>query len=452
MLKIIKTILPFCLATAFFLILLTFSLSLTYEKMYENKTYPFIFVAGINVSGMTKNEIKTLFENKKPLSQTKHFIFNLEGKEWATNSTNLKFKFNAEKMAEKAIAAKRNSFFLKKIFLIAQKEDIKAEYVVDKTEVDKFISKIQKDVKIEPEDALFSFNGAKVSAFKFAKNGQKADENKIKKDIWQGLFEKNNISKFEVKTITVLPKIGNQDADKLGIKELLGTGVSYFYDSIPSRIFNIELAASKFNGVLIKPGETFSFLKTVGPISKLEGYKEAYVISNGKTVLGDGGGVCQVSTTLYRAALYSGLPIVERTPHSYRVPFYEPPLGMDATIYQPSGPDLKFKNNTPAHILIQTFFDAKNMSLTFWFYGTSDGRVTQISDPVVVSTSPPPPTKYQDDPNLPKGVEKQIDTAHSGAKVYFTRKVTRGNQTLIDEKIWSNFVPWAAVILRGTKE
>jgi vancomycin resistance protein YoaR len=203
--------------------------------------------------------------------------------------------------------------------------------------------------------------------------------------------------------------------------------------------------------VLIKPNETFSFLSAVGSITKLDGYKEAYVIKGGKTVLGDGGGVCQVSTTLYRAALYAGLPIVERVPHSYRVGYYEPPVGFDATIYQPGGPDLKFKNDTGNYILIQTFVDEENMSLTFDFYGTSDGRVTQISDPVVVSTSPPPPTKYQDDPTLPAGTEKQIDTAHAGAKVYFTRRVVRANDILINEKVWSSYIPWAAVILRGIK-
>lgn len=451
MAKLIHKLLPFSLLTALYLALLAATLIVTFEKVYENKALPRVFVSGINVSGMTEGEIEKFFAAKRALTKSKHFIFRFEGKEWVTNTDDLEFKFDAKKMAHDAISVGKNFDVVNRISAFWHKTEIPAHYVLNEKEVDKFIAKIKSDVDIEPVDALFNFDGARVSAFQFSKNGLTVDAAKIKQDIWEGISKEGVVSRFQIQAVAVLPKVDDENANKLGIKELLGTGISYFYDSIPSRIYNIKLASSKFNGVLIKPGETFSFLKTVGSISKLDGYKEAYVIKDGKTVLGDGGGVCQVSTTLYRAALYAGLPIVERTAHSYRVGYYEPPVGFDATIYQPGGPDLKFKNNTSASILIQTYVDEENLSLTFSLYGTSDGRAVQISDPVVVSTTPPPETKYQDDPTLPKGVEKQIDTAHPGAKVYFTRRVLRENEVLLNEKIWSNYIPWAAVIARGTK-
>lgn len=120
---------------------------------------------------------------------------------------------------------------------------------------------------------------------------------------------------------TIQPK--NKLTNDLGIKELIGRGVSNYAGSIPNRIYNVELAASRINGVLVAPGETFSFVNTIGDISAATGYKQAYVIKSGRTVLDDGGGVCQVSTTLFRAILNSGMPVVNRVAHAYRVSYYE---------------------------------------------------------------------------------------------------------------------------------
>ena len=108
-----------------------------------------------------------------------------------------------------------------------------------------------------------------------------------------------------------------------GIKELVGVGYSRFEGSHAERIHNIRTGSEKLNGMIIKPGETFSFVEALGDISRATGYKQAYIIKEGKTVLGDGGGICQVSSTLFRAALNVGLPIVERNAHAYRVAYYE---------------------------------------------------------------------------------------------------------------------------------
>jgi vancomycin resistance protein YoaR len=242
------------------------------------------------------------------------------------------------------------------------------------------------------------------------------------------------------------PKITTAEVNSLGIKELIGEGVSWFYGSIASRIHNIQLASSKINGILIPPGEIFSFNQTVGEVSAATGYQQAYVIERGRTVLGDGGGLCQVSTTLFRAALHSGLPIIERQPHAYRVSYYEynSGPGLDATVYDPK-PDFKFKNDTPAHILIQTLIDVPNRKLTFQFYGTSDGRQIYISEPKIWDQIAPPPDLYQDDPTLPAGTVKQIDWKAWGAKVSFNYKVTRGNEVLQDETFYSSYRPWQAV-------
>lgn len=248
------------------------------------------------------------------------------------------------------------------------------------------------------------------------------------------------------------PEITLAKANKHGIEELIAEGKSDYSHSIPSRIHNVILAASKFNGVLVPKGEEFSFNSVIGDISSSTGYQPAYVIQNGRTVLGDGGGVCQVSTTAFRAALNAGLPITERSAHAYRVSYYENDSqpGFDATIYVPTV-DFKFKNDTPASILIMTEVDEENMILTFKFYGKKDDRQVELSPVTIWDVAPAPEPLYEDDPTLAKDQVRQVDYAASGAKAKFTYKVIKGEE-VHEETFTSIYRPWRAVFLRGTKE
>lgn len=307
----------------------------------------------------------------------------------------------------------------------------------------------------EPQNAVFKFENGRVQEFLPAKEGVVVDEQKLLNELIEKLatLENTEVTSADLSIPAQIskPTITTAEVNDLGIRELLGRGISTFRGSIPGRIFNIGHAASKFNGVLVPPGEILSFNNTVGEVSSLTGYKQAYIIKDGATVLGDGGGVCQVSTTLFRAALNAGLPIVERRAHSYRVSYYEQNAGpgLDATVYAPTT-DLKFKNDTPGHILIQTAFKPEEATLIFEIYGTSDGRIATLSKPVILSSTPPPQDLYIDDPTLPTGQIKQIDFKAWGAKVIFDYKVVRNGQTLIDETFTSNYRPWQAKFLRGT--
>ena len=307
----------------------------------------------------------------------------------------------------------------------------------------------------EPVNSVFVFEEGRVKEFTPSRDGVKVNEGLLSQMIIGNLrtLEETDaeISNIIAPVTLTPPQVKTSDVNNLGIKELMGRGVSYFSGSIPGRIHNINLAASKFMGVLVKPAETFSFTKTVGDISAQTGYKQAYIISQGKTILGDGGGVCQVSTTLFRAALNAGLPILERTAHAYRVGYYEQssPPGLDATVYSPSV-DLKFKNDTPNHILIQTRVDNKKMMLTFEIYGTKDGRIATITKPQVTNQIAPPPDIYQDDPTSPQGKITQTEHKAWGATVTFKYTVERDGEVIFNKTFTSRYQPWAAVYLRGT--
>jgi vancomycin resistance protein YoaR len=324
------------------------------------------------------------------------------------------------------------------------------------TALNKAVLKIAGGINRDPQNSKFEFNGTKVTEFQPALDGISLDADKFKELFTLTL---NNLAKssdknisFDIPVIKTAPEISIDQVNNLGIKEMIGRGSSTYFHSIPGRIFNVNLAASRINGIVIKPGDTFSFNQTLGDVSKFTGYQQAYIISEGKTILGDGGGVCQVSTTLFRAVLNAGLPVVERTAHAYRVGYYEQdsPPGLDATVYSPS-PDLKFKNDTPGYILIEAKNDPKNYSLAFELYGTNDGRISSISKPIVSNFTPALPTVYQDDSTLPVGTLKQTDFAATGAKVTFNYSVTRNGEQIDQKTFVSNYQPWAAIYLRGTR-
>ncbi|MBI2597442.1 VanW family protein [Candidatus Daviesbacteria bacterium] len=323
---------------------------------------------------------------------------------------------------------------------------------LNKDKIYLYLERIAAEINQEVQEGLFEFNPAtkKVAAFRLAKEGRKLNIDKTYQLLTEAL--NGDLPKtIALPVETVKPKIATSDINSLGIQELLGRGISNFAGSIPNRIYNINLTAQRLNGILIPPGEVFSFNNTVGEIGAATGFKQAYVIKMGRTVLDDGGGVCQDSTTLFRAVLNAGLPVLKRTAHAYRVGYYEQgfPPGLDATVFYPSV-DFQFKNDTSYHILIQTYTYGGN-TLYVDLYGTSDNRQVTLTKSVVTNQTPPPPELRQDDPTLPKGTVKQIDWAAWGATVSFSRTVTR-NEEEIKETFKSIYKPWQAVYLVGTKE
>jgi len=246
-------------------------------------------------------------------------------------------------------------------------------------------------------------------------------------------------------------------AEELGITELVSSQTTYFYGSGSSRINNIATAAAKFHGIFIAPGETFSMAEQLGDVSLDTGYSEAWIIYGDRTIKGVGGGVCQVSTTLFRTVFFGGFPVVERSPHSYRVLYYEqkasgannPRLaGLDATVYVPLV-DFKFTNDTENWLLMETYVNKAHRWLTWKFYSTSDGRTVNWSTSGLTKTIDPPDPIYEENPKLAKGVVKQVDWAVEGATVTVTRNVYRDGQKLWQDIFRTKYRPWAAVCEYG---
>ncbi len=258
----------------------------------------------------------------------------------------------------------------------------------DKEKIKDYLSSLAPQINSEPINAELTIKNGRVEIFALSREGvaltigESVEE--IEREIfsYQNYLDKDkNLEKVEIELAVnkTQPEITTESIDNLGITALLGIGESNFYGSPKNRRHNIAVGASKFNGVLVGPDEEFSFNKILGKVGPQAGYLPELVIKKNKTVPEYGGGLCQVSTTTFRAALNSGLKITERRPHAYPVRYYDP-QGTDATIYPPH-PDLRFINDTPSFLLIQT--KIKGNVLTFEFYGSDDGREVKIDGPYI---------------------------------------------------------------------
>ncbi len=246
--------------------------------------------------------------------------------------------------------------------------------------IKEYLESLAPQINQEPINAELTIENGKAAVFALSQDGLRLSVEKNLEKISQALNAKTGSqSAIEIVLETEKSKaeITTKSIENLGITSLIGQGTSNFVGSPKNRRHNIKIGAAAFHGVLIKPEEEFSFNKIMGKVGPRKGYLPELVIKSNRTVAEYGGGLCQISTTCFRAALNSGLKITERRPHAYAVKYYNP-QGTDATIYPPH-PDLRFINDTPNYILIQTKIQGN--ILTFDFYGTDDGREVKIKGP-----------------------------------------------------------------------
>lgn len=312
-----------------------------------------------------------------------------------------------------------------------------------------FAPLVKKDVK----EAKYEAVGNKMIVLEESEDGRELDSEKLTAELSQALFSASQDNRIDLPIKAIKPALAFNTVNQYGIKEVIASGTSHFNGSTPARMHNIETAAQKLNGTLIKPGAVFSMYQAVGNIEKSTGFEDSYIIKNGRTVTGVGGGVCQVSTTLFRAALNAGFTINERHPHSYRVKYYEQdaPAGFDAAIFFPTA-DLKFTNNTGNYALIQSKMDKQTYELTFNIYGVKDGRTVEISGIENRNQVPPPKEVRIQDASVPRGIIRQTEYAATGSDISFTRTVTKDGKQISKDIFKSHYYPWQAVYLIGTKE
>ncbi len=220
-----------------------------------------------------------------------------------------------------------------------------------------------------------------------------------------------------------------------GIQEVVTIGESDMSRSPPNRKHNIATGLSKFNGTIIPQNTVFSFIDVLGPVNAATGYLRELVIKGDKTVPDYGGGLCQVSSTAYRGVWEYGFPIVSRTNHSYIVSHYFP-VGTDATVFTPA-PDMKFKNDSPGALLIQTYEEGDNAY--FIYYGTRDNRDVQVVGPYIWDRVGPPPDRIEYTTDLAPGERKKVGERVPGMKAVWYRITAHENAADTVERFYSAY-------------
>ena len=319
------------------------------------------------------------------------------------------------------------------------------QLTVDQTALQTWLADFRTKIESEVQDAKFKLTNSRVSEFQASRAGIKINEDELIKRLANNF---NNQEDIERPVDIIKPSNAVADVNDLGIEEIVGGGQSNFSGSPVNRRHNIKVGADTLNGLLIKPDEEFSLLHALGTVDAAAGYRQELVIKGDRTIPEFGGGLCQIGTTTFRAALGSGLPITQRRNHSYRVRYYEP-AGTDATIYDP-WPDFRFINDTGGYILIQTRIDGDELYFDFW--GKKDGRSIEQTEAVISNIIRPESTKYIETLDLKPGVKKCTEAAHNGADAKFDYNVTYPDGEVKATTFRSHYVPWREVCLLGVEK
>ena len=321
-----------------------------------------------------------------------------------------------------------------------------APLTLDEVKVRAYLAALAAQIDRRPRDARLQFNpdtGA-VTVLAPSLAGRALDVEASQAELQAAVA--SGATEAQLAVNSVAPAVDMNRVAEMGIRELVASGTTYFAGSSASRVRNVEVAAEQFEGVVIPPGGVFSFNEIVRDVSSANGFEDSLVIWGDRTAVGVGGGVCQVSTTVFRAAYEGGFPLVERYNHGYVVDWYGEP-GMDATIFTPTV-DFKFRNDTNAYLLIDPVVDSANGVVTFNFYGTRPDRTVTVGKPQITDVVKPEPAVYTVDESLATGQTKQVEWEKEGMSVTVTRTIVENGTTRTDT-LESEYQPWQAVYLVG---
>ncbi|KKL84308.1 hypothetical protein LCGC14_1966040 [marine sediment metagenome] len=364
-----------------------------------------------------------------------------------------------EKQARKALPDARTLIsgpikinFKKKKWVISKKEIISFfETVVENEELKPILSrvkifnlidKIAGAIETKPKSAKFEVNGVSVGIISSI-NGVDVENSKTYKKILTAGSEKKNRSAELAAKITK-PSRTTKQARDMGIKEMISSYITYYKPGKP-RVKNIHLLAQMLDGKMIAPNSTFTFNGSIGKRTLKAGFVAAPQIVGGKLEEAVGGGICQVSTTIFNSALLAGFPIGERSPHSLFIKRY--PEGRDAAVSFEK-PDLTFTNDTKTWVLIKAGYTGSSISVSF--YGTDYGRKITFKTDLIGKI--PYPTKEEKDKTLEEGKKEIVEKGAIGRKYQVIRTVTLNGKVIRETKIRSTFKPVPQLVKIGTKK
>lgn len=417
-------------------------------KRWDMVMMPNVIIEGVDFTGKTKDEV--LSEINKTFGDVifeKKVEIEAFDEKYSVGFEDLKAKYNITETVNEAFEYGRELGFVDKYKFIKnpQNKEFQLSFTYAKEPIDEVIAKMEEDINKEPVNATIKYLGNSKFEVKDDVKGAKLDSQKLALDINNRIQNESEDLKVVAPIETLVAKITGEKLKTIDSNN--GSFSTSYTSSGANRSSNIALATKAINGTVLMPGEVFSFNDTVGKRTKAKGYKEAHVIVNGEYVDGLGGGICQVSSTLYNAVLLAGLEIVERYHHTY--PSSYVPLGQDATVDY-GNLDIRFKNNGKYPIYISAYTKNKHEYFTIF----SNNELNKTEEKIWHDVYRKYQAKYKiiKDSNLPKGTEKIDKKAHDGYKVKVYRVIYENGAKIKTETISSDyFVPVNGVKRVGTK-
>ncbi|ACO30864.1 VanW family protein [Bacillus cereus] len=339
---------------------------------------------GISLDGKNKKDIQAIINQKITELDQKSLTYIFQNDKqtytWKDLGINYKEKDIIDKIFKEQEGNAINRYKMRKQ---AENGELKRDYKLtpqlNTTAYESFMKDKYNETLKNPVNAELSIEGTTVNISQ-SQNGEKIDKGKLTDLTKQAIT--SGTSDITLPVTLLKPERSTEDIQKMGIKEVIAEYSTPMAGRNRNQSFNVNKSANTLSGVIVAPDETFSFNGRVGVTDAAHGYKSAAVYSQGKVIQSAGGGVCQVSSTLYSAALRADLGIVSRSNHSMPVNYL--PLGQDAAVAD-YGPDLKFKNNTGNHIYIQAF--SNGGSITTRIFGTNTGKNVEVSSQVISRTN-----------------------------------------------------------------
>lgn len=415
----------------------------------NGRIYTGVRVAGVDLGGTDRQEAKKRLSALQNHLNGQNFNIKCTKGETQTTFQEMGVVIDIEKTIDKAISMGRRGSFWQKWHerrkLTAQGANVLPIVNINEAKLKSLVDALAAEIQVKAENARFDIKENNRVVIKKEKIGLQVDMKDTINQIREMVGNVDNrqvVLKFE----EVKPEVMAGQLEKMEITGLLSEYTTNFDQSATNRVYNINVAADALDDYLIKPSDTVSFNKIVGPRDAKTGYKRAPVIVNNEITDDFGGGVCQVSSTLYNSVVLANLEIVERTNHSLPVSYV--PLGRDATVDFYSI-DFKFRNNTDKYLLIKS--SVKGNALNFKIYGA-----TRLKKEVQIETALKmviePKILYEDDRGLEEGKEIVKQEGKLGYQVRSYRIIKEnGREVKREELPLSTYSPQNRVIAVGKK-
>ncbi|HBV95726.1 MAG TPA: vanomycin resistance protein VanB [Desulfotomaculum sp.] len=405
-------------------------------------------VLGADLSGFSRDKGEAVLKGmEKDFIGASPLVIRYEDRAWQLAPGKIGLAIDRERVLDEALAVGRNGSPLERWgqYRKASVEgiDIPLYVKVDKASLEKELNSVAGEIAAEPEDARLKINTDDTVEVVPSREGVKIDVERAWQEIEQICRNPEIKPEIKLALIKSSPGVPTQEVADMGVDGLLASYTTTFNQADADRSYNIKIAALALDGIIIPPAEVFSFNGVVGSRSTEAGYKNAKVIINNELVDGLGGGVCQVSTTLYNAALLADMEIVDRVNHSIPVAYVPP--GRDATVAD-NYLDFRFKNNTPHHIYMKTLVSPGR--ITVKLYGDTEYKKQVIIKTKVVETIPFKQT-YEKDLTLREGEVKLKRKGNPGLRVVAERVLVENGLTRVESLPASLYHPVSQVVLLG---